>query len=171
MVAFFRERENRYGNIVPLFLVDECFADEVAKHSWCDSGNGYLRATIDSRRVHLHFFVWELAGRERTNLLDHSNGDTYDNRLENIRLASGSVNCLNKRASKSKGSGLPLGVYRRRRLRNPYSAVIHAHGRNHSLGAFSCVESADAVRKNASEVLQEFGLLNWTEGRPFNERS
>ena len=90
--------------------MDDCFADEVMKHSW-HLQNGYPNSSAKGK---LHQFIWKISGRQKPLLIDHINRNKLDNRLENLREATLSLNARNRSpASKPyPNRDLPLGVYR-----------------------------------------------------------
>ena len=107
-------RTTKTGAEIPEFQIDDCFADDVAKFTWSLAGGrtkNYLRSGyregVNQKIRYLHRYVWELSGRTPVNMIDHINGDTFDNRLENLRPASDVLNALNRRPS---SRGLPQGV-------------------------------------------------------------
>lgn len=83
-------------------------------------------------------------------IVDHINGDSLDNRRENLRLADASLNCVNRR-SYSPASGF-RGVYASGRR---WKAALTARGVDHKLGVFERVE--DAARAYDAAAIQAFG--------------
>lgn len=61
-----------------------------------------------SNQVYLHRKIWEEANGPIPEgmLVDHINGDTHDNRLENLRLASRSQNMMNSKRRTDNKTGL-----------------------------------------------------------------
>jgi hypothetical protein len=99
-------RTTMAGTFIPEILVDDCFADEVMKHSWhlC---RGYPRTAIWNGQkavgIYLHQFIWRLSGRQRAlPELDHINRNPLDNRLENIREADRGTNTRNRKQFKAR---------------------------------------------------------------------
>lgn len=76
------------GKFLRPALVDEQDLYLFTEHNWSDSGVGYL-ATMErgsKRRMYLHRLI---AGEsERGHVVDHINGDTYDNRRCNLRIVT-----------------------------------------------------------------------------------
>ena len=148
------ERVNKAGNVVPAFQIDECFADEVNRHSWTYRKDRYLRKRDGQV---LHHFLWDLSGRARPRLIDHINGDRFDNRLENLRAANFLLNAKNSRRRKQSSSKLPRGVHK------TSSGKFEARARHRDfyayLGSYDTAEEASAVYQNAKEILIEFANL------------
>jgi hypothetical protein len=128
------------GLVVPEFQIDDEFAEAVLARSWSAS-NGYLRASIDGHAVYLHRFVWSLKHGSCPAMLDHINRDRADNRVENLRPATRSMN--NRNVRKRKASGLPVGVsHDTRSPSRPYRASGKVDGRTRHLGYFATPDEA-----------------------------
>jgi len=124
----------------------------------------YYRLAIrksGDRKVHyfsIHRLVWQtfvgLLGDKE--VIDHKNGDTSDNRLENLRVASWQQNDWNKR---SKKNGFK-GVYRTQE-KKAWKAAITVSGSVFHLGYFDCaVAAARAYNEAALHHFGEFASLN-----------
>ena len=155
-------RMTKAGNEVPEFQVDECFAEEVMKHKWVLTGKGtnvYLSKTFyqPKKCIKLHRFIWELAGMSKPSYgLDHINGDVFDNRLENLRVATRSLNMLNTKQRKE--MKLPQGIYQQPKG-GGYTVRLHHKGIKHNLGTHRTSEEASSVYRDAKEILIEFAAL------------
>jgi hypothetical protein len=136
-------RVSRQGSFIPEIVVDDCFADEVMRHKWC-LRDGYPASKVGT----LHSFVWKLAGREPVPLIDHSNRNKLDARLENLREATPSLNARNRPPSTKPYAGrdLPLGVYRNGKK---YMAVACKQ----YVGQFDTPEAAHAAYLDARAKL------------------
>lgn len=119
--------------------------------------NGYARLN-PSRRLNMKAFLihrWIL-GLEKGDgkIVDHINGNRLDNRRENLRLVTKSLNALNKHEAYASGSSGFLGVHiDSRRVRNPYRAAITVNQRHVSLGVFPAIEDASAAYREAKELI------------------
>ena len=68
--------------------------------------HGYCLISVDGRRYRAHRLAWLHAyGRWPQEHIDHINGDRADNRLENLREATGSQNSQNSKRPKHNTSG------------------------------------------------------------------
>lgn len=95
--------------------------------------------------------IWALVhGKWPDADLDHENGDTLDNRLENLRDVTNSVNHKNekKKMSKNNTSGFN-GVYWDKQTQK-WRAMIKVNFRTIQLGRFVNFEDAVSARKEAN---------------------
>jgi hypothetical protein len=95
--------------------------------------------------------------------VDHINGNTLDNRKENLRLCSNIENSRNRKGYCTNTSGF-RGVGRdKRRNSNPWFATIVKDEKQKWLGYFNTPEeAAKAFDKAAKEIYGEFcGKLNF----------
>ena len=104
----------------------------------------------------VHRIVYEMHfGRIKDGLeIDHINGIRHDNRIENLRAVSKSVNQLNRAKQSNNTSGV-TGV-RWHTQRNRWRAQF----RDEYLGLFETIEEAEAAYKAASDgfVTERHGI-------------
>jgi hypothetical protein len=113
---------------------------------------GYLRISIDEKIYGGHRLAWlYVYGAWPTDVIDHINRNTGDNRLCNLRDTDRCVN--NQNACTRKDS--PVGI--RGVTRHPYSnkwrARIQANGKKMHIGTFDTVEAAAAAYAAAAYAL------------------
>jgi hypothetical protein len=151
--------------------VDECFGDQVGKLIWTlRKGYAVNRRTENGKikKVPLHDLVWELSGRPAPKFpmtIDHCNRDPKDSRLENLRIATPSLQALNTRKPTGK-YGLPAGVSfvefngSGKKRAKPYAARIRHRDKRTFIGMFTTPEEASAAyeKKRAELISLECSL-------------
>lgn len=110
---------------------------------------GYL-IVRPKQRVHLvHRLIWKLIKKEIPlgYVIDHIDGDTLNNRITNLRLATRTDNQQNMKRYSTNTSGY-TGVCLRRDT-GKWQADIKVNGIKINLGCFETAQSASIVRKQA----------------------
>lgn len=78
----------------------------VIKHIW-HFGGRYVRGMVGKKGISLHRFILGYKGKK---VIDHINGNTLDNRKENLRICTHSRNIINSKKRTDNSSGV-VGVY------------------------------------------------------------
>ena len=117
--------------------------------------NGYVVVTINGKKHMAHRIIWEMHGREPAPMIDHVNGDTTDNRVENLRAADNSKNQMNTKLRADNSSGIKgvswCNTYKR------WVGQVWEEGYCHKIGRFkSKEECADAVAAARKIIHGEF---------------
>lgn len=126
-------------------------------HIYCNTDrDGYIRVRVSGREFRAHRLIWEMHYGTIPDgmLVDHIDGDPYNNRIENLRLATRQQNNMNKAkilGNCTTGSDLPKGVTRT--ANGTFRARITVSNRTESLGTFKTIEEASAAYKEAAEIL------------------
>lgn len=118
----------------------------------CETGNGYLRVTVDRKSYAAHRLCWlHYYGEWPSQHIDHINGVGTDNRIVNLRDVSNADNHRNTKRCVNNKSGVSgvrfehrYGTWRASIWRD--SKVVH-------LGAFATKEMAIVARKAAEKAL------------------
>ena len=133
-----------------MFDVDPEFLEEVGKFHWYRDAKGYW---IKKRGgfCFLSRFVWKLKHGDVPSLLDHKDRNPNNNRLDNLRPATRSLNARNARLRKS-SKGLPPGVAHRPDCKKPYLAYCHVNNRQVVIGRFHTPEEAAAAYLSDREM-------------------
>lgn len=103
---------------------------------------------LDKTNYPPHRIIWKMVyGVDPPDVIDHINGDSRDNRLNNLRAVSQKENARNMKMSRSNTSGhTGVGVDSSGR---GWGAHIKVDGKTHRLGTFDTFEEAVAARKTA----------------------
>ena len=116
--------------------------------------NGYLRVRITDSfgkavlyQVHRIAYYMHSGIDPLGNQIDHINGLTTDNRFENLRIVTNTVNSRNKKMRNNNTSGF-TGVYWYKRDRK-WQARIKINNKYKHLGCFDTIEEAIAARESA----------------------
>lgn len=137
------------------YTIDDRDAERVGKYNWYwDASIGYWctfrRINGFKRKIYLHRFIMGdvPAGR----VVDHINHDTSDNRRDNLRICSPSLNLRNKRVRQNTKTGYANieQVGRRYRLR------AYIDGKKKTLGRYDSI--AGALDAKGKYWLDLFGL-------------
>lgn len=117
---------------------------------------GYVTVRTAWGAFKAHRIAWAIHFNEwPKSFIDHINGNKSDNRIENLRIASHSQNCQNKRkALPSSKSGLIGAMFDNTTGR--YRSRIWVGKKRISLGSFKTAEEAHAAYIEAKRELHEF---------------
>lgn len=116
-------------------------------------GNGYTIVNLNYRSyLASRVAILLTTGKWPDGYVDHINGIRNDNRLENLRVVSGSGNQQNKSLSKSNSCGF-LGVWKREGRSKPYSAMITINRKRIFVGDFHTPEEAHAAYLKKKEEI------------------
>lgn len=103
----------------------------------------YSRTWIQGRPYLVHRVIWAMFNGDTGLRIDHINGDSLDNRIENLRAVSVSENTRNH--------GRVVGVWQEGRSW-VVRRQIEAHGKQVLLGKFETKEEAEAFSLSQNEI-------------------
>ena len=151
----FLKCNSRKNKTVTLVKVSDEDYEAVNSHTWYVNSRYVVRSLPGGGKELLHRAIMQAKPDE---IVDHINGDTLDNRRENLRIASGKQNQGNRRKAAGTSSRYK-GVCRQPNAR--WRAQIKIDGRQTSLGTYNTeIEAAMAYDRKALEVFGEFACLN-----------
>lgn len=106
--------------------------------------NGYRYVRFKNKSYCSHRIIWFLIYGEFPKLIDHINGNRSDNRLENLRSCSYSMNSQN---SKYHRNGGPLGIFKRgdKYLVQLPKELLNKNSGSRYLGSFVSLETAKSA--------------------------
>lgn len=125
---------------------------KAGEHADSHMNGGYRTVYVAGKLRLAHRVIWAMAhGRDPDGFLDHINGDTLDNRIENLREVSHSQNMLNKKIYKNSNSGAS-GIHLRSD-NGMWRAYISLDGKRRYLGQYATKEEAQAALNPVREKL------------------
>lgn len=117
------------------------------------NGNGHRQIGISGKRYMAHRLAWlYVYGVWPSKELDHINGIRDDNRIVNLREATRSENCRNRKKPVTNTSGLKGVTWHK--AANKWAAQIKDYAQKHKhLGTFDCPAAAHFAYQVASDKL------------------
>lgn len=150
-------------NVNKWCLVDTEDVEKIKICTWYskkDKWNQYARGMIKGKEVKMHRYIMGVTDPKIH--IDHINGNGFDNRKENLRIANNSTNHMNQKMRSDNTTGYK-GVARRG---SKYDARIAKDKVNYSLGSYETKEeAAEAYDIAALKLFEEFARLNFEEKR------
>lgn len=140
--------------------------EKLKKYTWYVTRSGkkgnyrwYASAWIKGKTIRLHRLLFNIIGNKE---VDHKNGDTLDNRRENVRVCTRQENCQNRKKLNKLCSSVYKGVTWNKRLKKWYAQIrAPDKDRQHSLGYFNSeVDAAKAYNKEAMCLFGNYARLN-----------
>lgn len=130
---------------------------------WTKRG-GYTYLSIYGKTYLAHRLAWLYTyGEWPPAQIDHIDGDPSNNRIENLRLATGSENQQNRKIASNNTSGAK-GVSK---IGNRFRAQIKVFGKLRNLGTYGTLnEAADAYKAAAERYFGEFARPEVGEYKP-----
>lgn len=112
--------------------------------------SGHKYGSVSACKLKAHRVVWALHhGVWPEGEIDHINQQPADNRIENLRVATKSLNMRNAARSRANTSGATGVVWYKRKSK--WHARITVDGKQRSLGYYDSFEDAVSARKRANE--------------------
>ena len=126
-----------------------------SKRLGTSNGKYYWHVKIDGiplKRSHIVFLFAN--GRWPSDQIDHINGNSLDDRIENIREVTHTQNAWNHKG-RTKSSGLPMGV--RQMPSGKYQARITCNKKVYQIGSFCSLEQAvSAYQTKRKEMFGDY---------------
>jgi hypothetical protein len=144
-------------------IVSDKDYEELTKYNWHYSSIGYAvrNVRIDVNKYDCVYMHRQLMGLTKGDglLVDHVNGDTLDNRRENLRVCTKTENQCNQRPRHTRASIYKgVGWYKRDKK---WRARISVNKTNIEIGKFTCETCAARAYNEAAQIHHgEFAWLN-----------
>lgn len=144
--------------------VDDADYPELSKYKWhAFERRGFIRprrGSYKNGKEYMIFMYRQIMNAPTGKFVDHINGDTLDNRRENLRLCDNKQNTWNQKIRSTNKSGYK-GVYWRN-TRNKWISGLRVNGKWLYLGSFTeAKDAAKAYDNKAKELFGEFARLNF----------
>ena len=114
-----------------------------------EKSHNYKRIRFNGRTHYAHRLIFLYHHGYLPNMIDHINGNKFDNRIENLRECNKSTNAINSCVSSRNTSGVK-GVYFDKAI-SKWCATLTINGKNKFIGNFDDIELAELVVKEARE--------------------
>ena len=119
--------------------------EKLKDRKWFETEKGYAKTRITKKgKKKIYSFHREIVGAKENEILDHINQNRLDNRRENLRIETLSMNCFNRKCKNESGYN---GVTKYKD--GKWKANIVINYKNIYLGIFDDLESAINARKKA----------------------
>lgn len=145
--------------------IDAQDAECILAFKWSASPEGYARRKRQVADGPGAFYIYmhrEIAGTPDGMKTDHQNGNTLDNRRDNLRWATNAQNGQNKTTSTKSMSGFRGVTFHGQS--GLWHASIHAEGKRYSLRYYNSPEdAARAYDQAAKELHGPFASLNFPD--------
>lgn len=115
----------------------------------------YATVCVFGKHQKVHRMIWIYHNGDcDSEMIDHKNGDTQDNRIENLRPVSRSQNACNAKIRSDNKSGFTGVKYNKKSKK--WEAQISYKKKRIYLGGFEKIEDAIVARKSALHIQEGF---------------
>lgn len=137
------------------FIIYSVDYEKVKGYTWRASRGNYVYTLVTEegkrRRIFLHRLIMGLKDVSwKEQQVDHIDGNQLNNRRKNLRLDTAAENQINKKKPRRDNTTGHTGITYKN---SKWKATLNYHGHKDFLGAFSTMEEAIKMRKEAEELL------------------
>ena len=123
------------------------------------NGRPYWKISINRKTKYLHHIIFLMHHGFIPKVIDHIDGDSTNNKIENLRAATQSQNMANSRMKSTNTSGYKGVTFRKDT--NKWAAAIMVNGKHISLGSYLHKEDAAAAYEiGAKKYYCEFAFAH-----------
>jgi len=112
-----------------------------------DKKSGYYRTSLKGKTYLLHRLIFLYHNGYTPEFIDHIDGDSTNNKIENLRPATKKENCRNRSAHKNNSSGFKNVSWHKKHEK--WSVSIYVESKKKHFGYFEDIELADLVAQEA----------------------
>lgn len=131
------------------WIKSPCNSVKVGNVAGRDNGFGYLKLQLKGKKYYVHRVAYALYHGKEPDKIDHINGNSKDNRIENLRSCTQKSNARNQKIRSTNTSGVNGVSFCKKRKR--YEATICVNGKTIHLGRFLNLDEAAKARASADE--------------------
>jgi hypothetical protein len=140
-------------------LVDDEDFETLSRLKWhaivCKNTGYAAHRESSGKYLMMHRFVLRINGLDKEGIVDHRNGNGFDNRKQNLRIGSHSQNLQNQKIHCDKAIKVKGAFWDKNRQK--FIASICVNGRQIFLGRFDDLnDAADAYRTAAAVYFGQF---------------
>ncbi|CAB5187249.1 putative NHN endonuclease [uncultured Caudovirales phage] len=111
------------------------------------SGNGYIKITIGEKQYLAHRIIYLMHHKHLPNVIDHIDGNTNNNKIENLRESDDSTNQMNSKIRSSNTSGYRNVSWNK--VRRLWAVYVKVNKKSIFVGNFKDIELAGLVATEA----------------------
>ena len=113
--------------------------------------SGYMSTKIYQKSYLIHRLIYMMHNGNLPKYIDHLDGNPLNNRIENLREATNSQNCMNGQLRKTNKSG-HKNVYWEKHA-NKWRVMFSTNGKKHCYGLFEDLTEASKIAEKARKQL------------------
>jgi hypothetical protein len=130
-----------------LYWKKNYFKNLVGKVAGYDNKNGYKKVVIKHKHYFVHRLIFLINHGYMPKLIDHINGNSLDNSIENLREATSSENAVNVKLKKTNTSGFKNVTFNK--VSNKWVVYVKVNKKAKYFGQYGDLELADLVATEA----------------------
>jgi len=109
----------------------------------------YMRVRVKGKMMLVHRIIFMMQHGYMPETIDHINGDSFDNRIENLREATQQQNCLNRRLRSDNKCGVSNVFWHKQHKK--YAVNVTIDGKSTHLGYFQDLTDASEMAEMAKK--------------------